>query len=248
MLDTRTGAWLTSDELLLRLRDEPYVVVGEKHDNTDHHRLQRWLLEQLHAQRPQGSLLLEMLTPAQQPKVDALRGATAALTDEEIQARLDWHAGWPWPLYGELVRWGLDHPPRLLSANLDRAEIERLYRSEPPPMPEYGAEARALLEQTIADAHCGKLPAEHTPAMLAIQHARDGRMAKQLAAAPVPAMLIAGSFHARRDVGVPLHWPDEKRLTVLLLVEAGEELPGPKQADYVWVTPALPAIDYCEGW
>lgn len=248
MLDTRTGAWLSPDELLLRLRDEPYIVVGEKHDNTDHHRLQRWLLERLHAERPQGSLLLEMLNPAQQQSVDALRGETSALSDELIQTRLDWQAGWPWPLYGDVVRWGLDHPQRLLSANLDRKEIEQLYRSAPPPMPEYSAEARALLEKTIVDAHCGKLPVEHAPAMLAIQYARDRRMAEQLAAAPAPAMLIAGSFHARRDAGVPLHWQENEGLVVLLLVEAGAELPGQEQADYVWLTPALPATDYCEGW
>lgn len=248
VLDTHTGTWLTSDELLVRLHDEPYVLVGEKHDNADHHRLQRWLLERLRAQRPQGALLLEMLTPAQQAKVDTLKGSATGLTDKELQRRLDWQAGWPWPLYGELVRWGLEHPQRLLSANLDRAEIEQLYRSEPAPMPEYDSEARALLEQTIADAHCGKLPAEHTPAMLAIQHGRDRRMAEKLKAAPVPALLIAGSFHARRDLGVPLHWSGETQPAVLLLVEAGVELPGPDQADYVWLTPALPATDYCEGW
>lgn len=247
-LDTRSGAWLTSDELVRRLRDEPYVVVGEKHDNVDHHRLQRWLLERLHAERPQGSLLLEMLTPAQQPQVNALRGSAAALSDEAIRIRLDWQDGWPWSLYGEVVRWGLDRPQRLLSANLDRTEIEQLYRGEPPPMPEYDSKARGLLEQTIAEAHCGKLPAEHTPAMLAIQHARDRRMAEQLAAAPLPTMLIAGSFHVRRDAGVPLHWRGDDKLAVLLLVEAGDELPGAAQADYVWLTPALPAVDYCEGW
>lgn len=248
VLDTKTGGWLEPGELITRLKDDPYVVVGEKHDNVDHHNLQRWLLEQLHAERPQGSLLLEMLVPAQQAKVDSLRGETTGMSDETLQARLDWQPGWPWLLYGDLIRWGLEHPQRLLSANLDRTEIQQLYRSVPPLMPEYDSHARKVLKQTILDAHCGKLPAAQAPAMLAIQYERDRRMAEQLAAAPVPALLIAGSFHARGDLGVPLHSPPEHKPTVLMLVEAGTELPGPQQADYVWVTPALAATDYCEGW
>ncbi len=115
-------------------------------------------------------------------------------------------------------------------------------------MPEYDDDARSLLEQTMIDSHCGKLPAAQVPSMLAIQYARDRRMAASLHEAPTPALLIAGSFHARRDLGLPLHWPDDKKLVVVMLAEAGIELPPAKQADYVWVTPAMPAEDSCAHW
>ncbi|UAW97949.1 ChaN family lipoprotein [Halopseudomonas nanhaiensis] len=246
-LDTAAGEWIDAHALADRLAGEPYVLIGEKHDNPDHHALQLWLLEQLHAQRPQGSLLLEMLVPAQQEGLDAAR-QLPELSSQALQTRLNWNAGWPWALYGDLVQWGLREPKQLIPANLDRDEISRLYRGAVPPMPEYDAEQRGYLEQTIIDAHCGKLPASQIPAMLAIQYARDRRMAETLSGAATPALLIAGSFHARKDVGLPLHWPKEPRPVVVMLVEAGAELPSAEQADYLWLTPAMPATDYCESW
>ncbi|SDS91916.1 Uncharacterized iron-regulated protein [Halopseudomonas xinjiangensis] len=248
ILETRAGAWIDPVELVDRLASAPYVVVGEKHDNPDHHALQQWLLEQLHARRPQQSLLLEMLVPAQEAKIGDVRAEPDQMDDQTLQRRLDWDAGWPWALYGELLRWGLREPQRLLPANLGRDEILELYRGEAPPMPEYDEDTRSFLQRTIVDAHCGKLPPEQVSSMLAIQYARDQRMAASLSDAPAPALLIAGSFHARRDLGVALHWPEDKTLAVIMLAEAGGELPSAKQADYVWVTPAMPEEDYCEGW
>lgn len=62
------------EQLVQRLAGAPRVLVGEKHDNPDHHALQLWLLRALQGQRVQGSLLLEMLQPEQQPLVDKVQG------------------------------------------------------------------------------------------------------------------------------------------------------------------------------
>ena len=72
-------------------------------------------------------------------------------------------------------------------------------------------------------------------------------MAERLRDAPLPAMLVAGSFHARRDLGVPVHLRDlgaEKGAQVLMLVEAGQAVTT-READYAWYTPAQPDKDYC---
>ena len=71
--DLRSGQRLTPDELLSRLAGASQVLVGEKHDNPDHHALQLWLLRGLAGERAQGSLLLEMLNPDQQGKVEAVQ-------------------------------------------------------------------------------------------------------------------------------------------------------------------------------
>ena len=68
-----SGKALTPEQLLQRLAGVPRVLVGEQHDNPDHHALQLWLLRALEQQRPQGSLLLEMLEPAQQARVVAAK-------------------------------------------------------------------------------------------------------------------------------------------------------------------------------
>jgi uncharacterized iron-regulated protein len=86
------------------------------------------------------------------------------------------------------------------------------------------------------------------PAMLAIQQQRDRRMAESMLAAPTPTILLAGAWHARKDVGVPLHVQDlgpGEAPTVLMLAEQGDAVTA-AMADYVWYTPATPKPDYCE--
>lgn len=243
--DTRAERWLDAQQLVEVLEVRPRVILGERHDHPDHHQLQRWLLEQLHARRPQGALVMEMLQPDQQPLVDALQ-AQPLPADAELSAQLQWQPGWDWSLYGPLVRWGLTQPQRLLAANLNRDQLMAFYRA--PPALDYPAGARQALEGIILDSHCGLIePAQVTP-MLAIQHGRDQRMADVLASAPVPALLIAGAYHARRDLGVSLHWQQgwSEPPVVVLLSEVGSALPGVEQADYVWLAPQWPEQDHCE--
>ena len=71
--DLRSGERLTAQQLLTQLSRAARVIIGEQHDNADHHALQLWLLQNLEETRPQGSLLLEMLTPDQQSRVDDVR-------------------------------------------------------------------------------------------------------------------------------------------------------------------------------
>jgi uncharacterized iron-regulated protein len=248
--DLRSGERIEPAELVRRLAAAERVLVGEKHDNPDHHALQRWLLEALVSRREQGSLLLEMLDPAQQANVDAVR--TAGQLPKNLQEALDWQPGWDWSLYGSLLEYALWQPYPLLAANLTRDELMDAYRQRPDLADGAAttpAVRKALLAQ-IRESHCGKLPDSQLPAMLAVQQQRDRRMAEALLAAPEPAMLLAGAFHVRRDLGVPLHLADlgaGQGALVLLLAEVGSTVEA-AQADFVWYTPALPEQDYCAAF
>lgn len=240
-----TGQALTPEQLLQRLAMAPRVLVGEKHDNPDHHALQLWLLRALDSRRPQGSLLLEMLQPGQQPLVDAQKGKVSP----DLPKALAWQAGWDWAMYGPIVREALARPYPVLAANLSPEEIRQHYRHPVAPAGEHAnapAVLQALREQ-VRDGHCDLLPASQLPAMVAVQQQRDRRMAERLLAAPLPALLFTGNFHARKDLGVPLHLADlgaQGESKVLLLLEVGE-VAEPGMADYVWYTAALPEQDYC---
>jgi len=245
--DLQSGEVLTSQQLMTRLARPERLIIGEQHDNADHHTAQLWLLRALGEQRQQGSLLLEMLTPDQQPKVVAARQTPASA---DVAKALDWQDGWDWTLYGPIVRFALSQPYPLLAANLDNNEIRAVYRESPALS---GARSNAasvqntLLEQ-ISDSHCGLLPESQMPAMLAVQQQRDRRMAERLLAAPTPSILLAGAWHARKDAGVPLHVLDlgaADAPTVLMLAEQGEKVTA-VMADYVWYTPATSKPDYCE--
>lgn len=246
--DLHSGEVLTAEQLLKRLGKPDRVIIGEQHDNADHHATQLWLLQSLGERRAQGSLLLEMLTPDQQPQVDALRRSASPPAD--LPGALAWQDGWDWKLYGPIVRFALAQPYPLLAANLDNSEIRAFYRS-PPVLngPRSTAESvKTVLLGQISDSHCGLLPESQMPAMLAVQQQRDRRMAERLLAAPTPSLLLAGAWHARKDVGVPLHAVDlgaTQSPTVLMLAELGDEV-STAMADYAWYTPAKPKQDYCE--
>ncbi|MBV4467134.1 ChaN family lipoprotein [Pseudomonas sp. SWRI79] len=245
--DLHSGQTLTAQELLARLAKPSRLIVGEQHDNRDHHQLQLWLLQALGERRPQGSLLLEMLTPDQQARVDHVRHASPLPAD--LLNALAWQSGWDWNLYGPIVGFALTQPYPLLAANLDTLEVRTVY-AKPPTLSGSRSNAPMVKETLLAqisDSHCGLLPTSQMPAMLAVQQQRDRRMAERLLAAPTPSLLFAGAYHARKDVGVPIHVRDldePEAPTVLMLAEQGAEV-TPAMADYVWYTPATPPQDYC---
>jgi uncharacterized iron-regulated protein len=245
-----TGRTLTPQELVERLAATPRVLVGEQHDNPDHHALQLWLLRELAAQRAQGSLLMEMLNPDQQARVDAAQAATrAGQPPADAFKALAWQANWDWSVYGALVTYALRQPYPLLAANLDRAQIMQIYKQRPLLTGQASTtqQVQATLLDDIRQSHCGLLPEAQMPAMLAVQQQRDRRMAERLMAAPTPALLLAGAFHVRKDLGVQLHLKDlsaGEGNAVLILAEAGKTVTA-ESADYVWYTAAQPEQDHC---
>lgn len=252
ILDLRSGQRLSPPQLVERLAGASRLLVGERHDNPDHHALQHWLLQALESRREQGSLLLEMLNPDQQARVVAARRTIASgQAVDDLPAALAWQEGWDWALYGPIVRHALDRPYPLLAANLDRPQLLQIYR-QPPPLSGPRSTAAAVqtaLQQQIRESHCGKLPDSQLPAMLAVQQQRDRRMAEALLTAPAPSLLLAGAYHVRRDLGVPLHLQDLGEHSgglVLILAEAGQTATA-AEADLVWYTPRRPEQDYCAG-
>lgn len=246
IVELASGQLLTPRQLVARLGSADRVVIGEQHDNPDHHALELWLLRALAQTRPQGSLLLEMLVPGQQAKVDRLKHGVVA---EDLPAALAWQQGWDWAGYGPIVRLALSQPYPLLAANLDPAEVRELFTAPVLPAGAHSAApaVKTALREQIRESHCGMLPEAHGPAMLAVQQQRDRRMALSLLGAPAPATLIAGSYHARKDVGVPLHLLDEQATgstQVLLLTPVGSPVTT-AMADYVWFTAAVAPQDYC---
>ncbi|MCY1174862.1 heme-binding uptake, Tiki superfamily, ChaN [compost metagenome] len=245
-----TGRTLTPQELVERSAAAPRVLVGEQHDNPDHHALQVWLLRELAAQRPQGSLLMEMLNPDQQAKVDAAQAATrVGQPPADLFKALAWQPNWDWGLYGPIVSYALRQPYPLLSANLDRTQIMQIYKQRPVLTGEASTTeaVQATLLDDIRESHCGLLPETQMPAMLAVQQQRDRRMAESVLAAPQPAVLLAGAFHVRKDLGVPLHLKDlgaGEGNAVLVLAEVDKPVTA-ERADYVWYTAAQPVQDHC---
>ncbi|OWY37681.1 iron-regulated protein [Xenophilus sp. AP218F] len=245
IIDLRSGQALSAEQLLSQAAGAERLIVGEKHDNRQHHLIEQWLVEQLPQIRPQGSVLLEMLTPSQQAQVDKVKAwlqTGPSARPSRVAELVAWQPGWPWPQYGDLAMTLLRAPYPLWAANLDRDEMREAYRLRPALQGVESArpEVASRLIDLIRQEHGGELRDDVLRSMLAVQQQRDRRMAQRLLAAPAPALLIAGAYHAMADMGVPLHVRDlapQARPLVLILAEDGARIDS-RHADLVWYTAA----------
>ncbi len=252
IIDMHSGVTVSVAQLVDELSAAPIALLGEKHDNPDHHALQLWLLQALEAQRAQGAVVMEMLTVDQQDTVSAVQlDVRAGVVPTDLPAALNWHAGWDWQQYGDVVTHILQQPYPLLAGNLNRDALMDIYRHPPKlkGVESTRADVTLRLSEQIRESHCNKLPESQVPAMLAVQQQRDRTMASVLLDAPKPALLIAGAYHVRYDLGVPLHLRDlqglnEAQQRVLIFAEADQEIDA-GSADFVWYTPAVAEQDYC---
>jgi uncharacterized iron-regulated protein len=239
-------------EALLGLR-APVVILGEVHDNPEHHANQALAVAFL---RP-AAIVFEMLSP------EAASHATPANREDpaKLAAALGWDgSGWPdfamyFPIFDaapEATIRGGDVPrDALLRAMAEGAaaafgEDAARYGLTTPLAPDVQAELEA--EQMAA--HCNALPPARMAGMVEAQRLRDAALAQAVLEALLetggPVAVITGSGHARIDLGVPsVLRRAEPELAVIAVgqIEAPAE---PVQPYDLWiVTAPAPREDPC---
>ena len=198
------------EEAVEAVGDARYVVIGERHDNPEHHRLQARIVAIL---QPAG-LAFEMIPREDEALVNRLRAEGA--TREELAEALDWEArGWPsFDLYAPILEAAPD--AYVAGGGLSKEQLGAIYADgagavdlpggyglgEPLP----NDERDALLDEQYA-AHCEMMPRDRLGAMVEVQRAWDAAYAEALRRAARRgggrAVLIAGNQHARLDRGAP---------------------------------------------
>jgi uncharacterized iron-regulated protein len=266
------GKELTPEALVAALAQKRFVLVGEFHDNPDHHRLQAWIVSKL---KPEA-VVFEMLDVDQAAALDAFQ-AKGDWTPQAMGAALDWEKrGWPaWPAYQPIAEAAKEAGATLVAGNAERAKARAIVKGGlgsldaadvkalglDRPLPEAADEA---LRAEIAASHCDMLPEDLLPGMALAQRLRDATMARQLLKATgggKRAVLITGNGHARRDRGVPHALIDQgakaSEIASVLLIEVDPEATVPSDlvvtdpdgkpaADYIWITPSVERPDPCE--
>ena len=247
------------DALLARLRDAHFVLLGEQHDHPDHHRLQAWMLAAL-LRTGLRAVAFEMLDDDDRP---AIPGAQDPLA---LAHAVGWaQSGWPdFELYLPVFQAIFSAEAPIVAAHPDRAtlksamkdglsgwpdtRIARLGLDRPLPDPH-----PAELAEEIRQSHCGHAPEAMVAAMITAQRIKDAWMAQRMAEAGLPAVLIAGNGHTRRDRGVPLYLPfHDPRPTLsvgLLPVDDTRRAPTDYALaayDFVIFTPRESDQDPCE--
>ena len=203
-----------------RLRDARYLLLGEIHDNAEHHRVRAALLRALLADGRPTWVVFEQIDRQHNAALQAAERRTDAVI---AAGQLD-QTGWGWPLHRPLFDAALAAGATVVGGNLGRAEASGVMRAGAAKVPAdlqallsapWSAQQNAEVLHQVDEGHCGALPAAMLPAMALAQRARDAALAQAMAAAPAGArvVLIAGNGHVRRDVAVPHYVLAAERLT-----------------------------------
>lgn len=227
------------------------ILLGEQHDAAEHQQIHRQVIEHLAVSGRLGAVALEMAEAGR---------STAALksnsTQQQVQAALGWNTqSWPWPAYGPAVMAAVKAGVPVLGANLPAAGLREAMADEKLDAQLPGPALKAQ-QQLIRLGHCGMLPENRISPMTRGQIARDISMARALAQAALPGkvvVLLAGSGHVNRALGVPQHLPPEMTFKAVQLRAGPARTPPDARLaaedkaafDAVWLTPALPERDYC---
>ncbi len=256
--------FISMEELLQDFTQHRFILLGEKHDNPDHHRLQRLVLQELQQSATLGTAVFEMLNSDQQAAIDTLASVNLA-SESSVREHLQWDdAGWEWPFYGPMLIDVAGAGVPVQSGNISRDEMMEIYQAGPDASIADVLDAEQLeqLYRDLDESHCGMLPASQFPAMVRVQQARDARMAESLMTSlngsAQQRALIAGTFHVRRDLGVPNYIPANAGSAVAVaFMEVNPESQNPGDYlqgfseripyDYLWFTPAVTTEDYCAG-
>lgn len=271
--DVAAARFVDASALALRLARARFVLLGEKHDNPDHHRLQAALVRTLAAAGRRPAVAVEMLDTGQAPAL-ARHLAASPRDAPGLGDAVGWKdSGWPpWPLYEPIAQAALDAGLPILAANLPPPIIAAVARGNASALPASLVTAHALdrplpgraqedMAAELRDAHCGHATPRMLTNMIAAQRARDAHMAETLLTAGGDgAVLIAGTGHVRHDRGVPIYVRARAPAATIATVAFVEVQPNSTKPDdyaarfgatslpfdYVWFTPRMDDDDPCE--
>lgn len=220
------------------------LLLGEQHDAPEHHVIERETVEALVARGQLAALALEM---AEEGRGTAHVAPTAS--EAQVQAALDWsEKAWPWASYGPAVMAAVRAGVPVVGANLPRARMKDAM-ADVSLDAQLGNEAYVAQQNAVREGHCKLLPESQIIPMTRIQVGRDRAMAQAVVKARQPGktvLLIAGSGHVVRTLGVPQHLPNDVRIATVRMLAAptlANVVPG--EYDRIWQTPPLPEKDYC---
>lgn len=274
------GTILTSDaepvtfsQLEEVLAKAGFVLLGETHNNPDHHRLQARLISGLVRNGRHPAVVFEMIPVGMQAELNRyLQGGAAQASG--LGKVLRWEErGWPdWAIYQPIAEVALSAGLPMLGGGLDADAQKALSKAEPSPrytqmVEEFGLaqplepQIAEALGREIKEGHCNLLPDAAMEPMTRVQRARDAQLAKiMLSAKPGDgAVLIAGAGHVRKDWAVPVviqRTVTDRPVVSVAFVDVDPERtapkdyiqsgPGPqKPYDFIYLTPRADLTDHC---
>jgi len=257
--DARAQGFVATDAVRQAVRAANIVLLGEAHDNREHHRLQLALLEEIVAAGRAPALVMEQFDRENGSALQAERLRPGHTADSVMDAGHFNRDGWDADGYRPLVALALRAGLPIVPGNVSRSEARVIVRDPAHfPLPTVDVSVERGLAGDIERNHCGDTVAPTLLAgMVAAQRARDVTMARALEQhAGRGAVLIAGAGHVRADRGAPLYL--RSRPLVIAFVEVDSSRPDPRDYvdgpfasatsyDFLWFTQRASRPDPCAG-
>ena len=208
------------------------VLLGEMHDNPEHHRQRLEVLRRAFAAGWRPAIAMEQFDRERQAAIerarrekprDAQHVINLAAPPEGVRG-----SNWHWDFYRPFVELALEYAVPLIAANLSTADTSKVVRGGYSSV--FDADSIKALglnvaippdlqfaqEREIDAGHCNALPQSTLPAMARGQFARDAVMASVLGKhASQGVVLIAGNGHVRHDIGAPRWLSPAQRVRTL---------------------------------
>lgn len=255
-------ASLDSEQLAGEMAHRPAVLLGEVHDNVVQHQARAQALGLLLQRGARPAIAFEQFDRERQADIDRARkeqpAAGGNLADHVIAQGREARDRWDWAQYRPFVELALQYELPIVAANLSRTEASKVSREGLPSvfadadlrrlgLDRLDAALQAKHEAIVQAGHCNLLPATALPGLARAQIARDAVLADSIR--PFLArgvVLLTGNGHARRDVGVPLHFSVEERQKIwsIGLLEEGTDEEG-TFFDAAFSTPVQQRDDPC---
>ena len=259
---TRARSIIDVEELYQALRKADYILLGEVHEDPQHHELQRLLLREIVRDGRKPAVVFEMFN-RREAKVIASSVQRSPRDPDAIAAAVHWSkSGRPaWRLYRPIVDTALAAGLPIEAGNISRTTLSDILivngwhgidrhilnaYGMPNLLPE---DAEQRLRNSLLVAY-GKAPRQVVTNMLREQRLRHASLADaMLSGNPVDgAVLIAGREHARLDYGVPRYLrfrEPETEIASVTFVDRAEFDPDTVVADgttpahdYIWLLPS----------
>ena len=267
--------FVSRQELEIAAQTADFVLLGENHDNADHHLLQAQMLSVMAKNGRKPALVMEMIDEDKQPDIDKWR-SNSPKDAGDLGRAVNWHkTGWPeWSFYQPIADAALKASVPIRAGDVPRRRTRAIGRKG---MSEIGQSRRnrlgldeplpKIIEEQLLDelyeAHCRLMPRRALGAMVNVQRVRDAFLADNLnRSSALPnadsAVLVAGAGHVRNDYAAPVYLKrlraDARVLSIIFMeVQSGANRPstygdhysGKLPFDFVWFTPRADNKDHC---
>ncbi|EIF6275229.1 ChaN family lipoprotein, partial [Campylobacter jejuni] len=243
ILDTHTQKKISFEDMILELLKADVILLGEKHDEVKHKISQVMIFNALEgnlsSQNINFDVALEMLASTEQNHLDKAFKNKKTIKANELTNALNWDKVWKWKDYEQFVNVVFYSKSKILGVNLSRSEITSIYNGAQP-LKGYVSttnEVKKQLFDIISLSH--KLNPEENKELLdklvEIQQFKDRRMADVLVHHVNKVLLLAGSYHTSKKIGIPLHIQDFKSSKKIVVVNLSYGEIDLKDSDYVLI-------------